>query len=242
MCKVNILILIIAIGSLFNCCKKEPPPPTLPEIATSDAEIIVEDAVSYCSVGGEIFSNGGSRIISSGVCWSTHELPTISDSKYVTGQPTVLEKNPKVAVMGYFSCKFAGLQRLKTYYIRAFATNIVGTAYGNQVSVTTPCNEWMQQIRFMGSYPRNGVVVSGTSLTLTWMIYTFYASVNTRYDIYLATNPAPTTKIASDLSSESFTISALNPGTTYYWKIYSWETAYPCNNSTSEVFSFKTAP
>jgi hypothetical protein len=236
------MTLVIAFSYFLTCCKKEQPTPILPEITTKDAEIFIEDGVAYCSTGGNIVSNGGSDILSSGVCWSTHELPTILDLKYTTGIPTVLEKYPEVAVIGNFSCSFSVGERLTTYYIRAFATNIVGTAYGNQVSITTPCYWWMQKFHITGYYPKDGVVVSSTNLTLNWLSIYIFGSVKTLYDIYLDTNPDPTTKIASNLSSERFTIPELNPGTTYYWKIYGWETAFPCNNVTSEIFSFNTRP
>ncbi len=77
--------------------------------------------------GGNISSDGGSPITSRGVCWSTTENPTISSNKTINGSGT-----------GLFTSNITGLTAGTTYYVRAYATNGVGTAYGNQQNFTTP--------------------------------------------------------------------------------------------------------
>jgi hypothetical protein len=240
----HLLILIATFAFLFDGCKKEAPapPPELPEITTRDGYLYEDDGYSYALTGGTIISDGGSPIISSGVCWSTtHELPTISDFKYTTGTPTDMERNPSPAVVGSFSYSISPLPNSTTYYIRAFATNIVGTAYGNQVSITTPCFWRMAQIVFEITYPKNGDVVP-PNLTLTWQQVLGIINYGANYDIYLDNDPNPTTKIASGLSSSSFTITGLSPGTTYYWKVFGWAFVNPCNNLTSNIYHFTTTP
>ena len=76
--------------------------------------------------GGTITSPGGTTITASGVCWSTSANPTIADSK-TTG----------ATASGSFSGALTGLLGGLTYYVRAYATNTGGTAYGDQVSFTT---------------------------------------------------------------------------------------------------------
>lgn len=73
-----------------------------------------------------IYSDGNDSITVSGVCWSTSPNPTINDSLTVDGTDT-----------GSFVSHLSGLQRNTTYYVRAYATNGVGTAYGNELSFTT---------------------------------------------------------------------------------------------------------
>ena len=66
-----------------------------------------------------------------GVCWSTSQNPTIADSHSTDGTGT-----------GIFVSNLTGLTLNTAYYVRAYATNNVGTAYGNEVSFTTlhqPC-------------------------------------------------------------------------------------------------------
>ncbi len=60
-----------------------------------------------------------------GVCWSTSESPTTADSKTTDGTGT-----------GEFTSSITGLTAGTTYYVRAYATNAVGTSYGSQVSFT----------------------------------------------------------------------------------------------------------
>jgi len=76
--------------------------------------------------GGSITYFGNDSITARGVCWSISENPTISDEKTNDGSDT-----------GSFISSITGLEKVTTYYVRAYATNSIGTAYGNQVSFTT---------------------------------------------------------------------------------------------------------
>jgi hypothetical protein len=78
------------------------------------------------SSGGAVTSNGGAALSAWGVCWSTSANPTLANS---------LLQNT-VSSVG-FSSALSGLTQNTTYYVRAYATNSAGTAYGNQVSFTT---------------------------------------------------------------------------------------------------------
>jgi len=94
-----------------------------PTITTASISNIT--AISALS-GGEISSDGGSAVTTRGVCWSTNQAPTISDNKTIDGTGT-----------GIFTSSITGLAPDRTYYIRAYATNSTGTAYGNQLILTT---------------------------------------------------------------------------------------------------------
>jgi hypothetical protein len=77
--------------------------------------------------GGNVSSNGGAAVTARGVVWGTASSPTISlSTKTSDGTGT-----------GTFSSNITGLSPGTTYYVRAYATNSVGTAYGSQVSFTT---------------------------------------------------------------------------------------------------------
>jgi uncharacterized delta-60 repeat protein len=76
--------------------------------------------------GGSISADGGSTITARGVCWNTTGAPTVSDSKTVDGSGT-----------GTFVSSLTNLSPETTYYVRAYATNSSGTAYGSQASFTT---------------------------------------------------------------------------------------------------------
>ena len=78
------------------------------------------------SGGGNVTADGGSTVTARGICWSTSQNPTISDSYTTDGTGT-----------GSFTSVMTGLTANTTYYVRAYATNSAGTAYGEQVSFTT---------------------------------------------------------------------------------------------------------
>ncbi len=84
-------------------------------------------AQTTASGGGNINSDGGATVTSRGVCWSnTNSIPTIANTKTVDGSG-----------IGAFSSSLTGLTANTTYYVRAYATNSMGTAYGNTVTFTT---------------------------------------------------------------------------------------------------------
>jgi hypothetical protein len=95
-----------------------------PVIAGTSAVSSIERTTAVC--GGSITSNGGLALTARGVCWSTSENPTIADNKTTDGTET-----------GDFTSSLTGLTSGVTYYVRAYATNSMGTAYGKQVSFTT---------------------------------------------------------------------------------------------------------
>lgn len=96
---------------------------TLPTITTI---AVTNISTTTAASGGFISFEGGSPVISRGVCWSTSENPTITDKKTSNGTGS-----------SSFVSSITGLSLGTTYYIRAYATNSMGTGYGNQLSFTT---------------------------------------------------------------------------------------------------------
>jgi hypothetical protein len=76
--------------------------------------------------GGVITTDGGSPITAKGICWSINPSPTVANSRTTDGSGPAA-----------FSSTMTGLNPVTTYYVRAYATNALGTAYGNQVGFTT---------------------------------------------------------------------------------------------------------
>ncbi len=106
-------------------------PTGLPTV-TTDAATNVLGHSATC--GGNVTADGGYSVLARGVCWSTSPNPVFNDNHVSCGDG-----------LGVFSCQLTGLEEGTTYYVRAYAVNSVGTAYGNQVSFTTnpggqPCS------------------------------------------------------------------------------------------------------
>ncbi len=76
--------------------------------------------------GGNVTDEGYGMVTARGVCWSTSQIPTVSDNYTTNGSGT-----------GGFSSSLTGLTPGTTYYVRAYATNSAGTAYGEERSFTT---------------------------------------------------------------------------------------------------------
>lgn len=72
---------------------------------------------------GNVIGPGASNVLSKGICWSSTQNPETDDDCLIEGEGT-----------GSFSGSMKGLTPDTRYYVRAFASNSHGTAYGNEVS------------------------------------------------------------------------------------------------------------
>jgi uncharacterized protein (TIGR02145 family) len=82
--------------------------------------------ITTASSGGNITDNGGSIITARGVVWNTTGTPTIAESRTTDGSGT-----------GSYVSNMTALSPSTTYFVRAYATNNTGTAYGNEQTFTT---------------------------------------------------------------------------------------------------------
>ena len=127
--KKSIWLYLIALLEVFilsaTGCKKENDNIT-PGVKTVGITFITPVSASC---GGIITLTGSSEISETGICWSKEQLPTISD--YRTSELNI------PSLTG-FASNISGLQPITTYFVRAYATNKAGTAYGNELSFTTP--------------------------------------------------------------------------------------------------------
>jgi uncharacterized protein (TIGR02145 family) len=97
---------------------------SIPSVITTSLSSI---ASTTATSGGTILSGGGSNITDKGVVWSTSPNPT-------TSLPT--KTNDGTGTDSFIS-SITGLTPSVTYYVRAYAINGVGTAYGNELSFTS---------------------------------------------------------------------------------------------------------
>lgn len=112
---------------IINYIFKGGPAPNCPNVVpvlTTAAVGEVTYATAQC--GGTITSDGGAAVTARGVCWSTSPTPTVADEKTADGAGT-----------GDFVSLMTGLPARTACYVRAYATNSVGTGYGNIVPFAT---------------------------------------------------------------------------------------------------------
>ena len=153
---------------------------------------------------GNITSLGIPNPEAHGVCWSTTANPTLAD--------TTTDRGPALTT-GPFASNLAGLNAGTTYHYRAYATNALGTVYGGDVTFTTICAP---------STGGNATDTSTNGTTANWSAVTgaqgYYLDVSTSssFDSFVA---GYENRSVGDVTS--FTITGLDSGVTYYYRVRS---------------------
>ena len=209
-CKYNIMkkglsvfaiACVIAVMGMFQGCKKA----TVPELTTvAISNVGLTTAVS----GGTIIADGGEDITDKGVCWSTSTNPTVADSKTNEGTGS-----------GNYVSNLVGLAEGTPYYVRAYATNSVGTAYGNELTFTTN--------QITGAVVTTTEVSSVTSTTAIagGNVTDAGGGTVTARGVCWGTAPNPTiagNKTTNGVNTGTFTsnLTPLTDGTVYYYRAY----------------------
>ena len=110
---------------------------THPTLSTDNVTLISD--ISALS-GGNITDNGGDGIIARGVCWNTSPNPSISNNKTNDGTES-----------GIYTSAITGLMSNTTYYVRAYATNVGITSYGEEYSFITDISAAGNTLNFDGT-------------------------------------------------------------------------------------------
>ena len=98
--------------------------PVVPTVTTAALTAITGNAAAG---GGNVTVSGGAEVTVRGICFSSTNLtPTVADTKTSDSKGT-----------GAFTSALTSLKGNTTYYVRAYATNSAGTAYGAVVSFKT---------------------------------------------------------------------------------------------------------
>jgi hypothetical protein len=124
---------------------------TIGPLPTVTTTAVTSITATTASGGGNVISDGGAAVTARGVCWSTSPNPTIADSYTTNGTGT-----------GVFTSSITGLTPGTTYYVRAYATNSIGTAYGNPITFTTSVlnNPTISGTVSDGTAPIQGVTIT----------------------------------------------------------------------------------
>ena len=133
--------------------------PSLPTVTTADVTEILANTVT---TGGEVTATGGISVTARGVCWSDSENnPTIDDQQHTTTDSSGL---------GSFVSHPMNLTPEHTYYVRAYATNAVGTAYGEVKTFTTPA----KSLSLTSDRPATVKMCGASSQTVTYTVTPSY--------------------------------------------------------------------
>ncbi|MBE9466808.1 MAG: hypothetical protein IMY72_00645 [Bacteroidetes bacterium] len=167
------------------------------------SQITANSAIS----GGKISSSGDSEIISQGICYSIAENPTIANSKIIAQ----LGQNN-------FTCSLPDLELNTTYYIKAFAENNSGIAYGNQKSFITKTGIPVIQLDSMNTITAIAANIFATITNdggLEIISKGFCWSINS-----MPTIDDNTLENNSETLNLHNTITDLSPASNYYIRVY----------------------
>lgn len=200
---IHYYIVLVFLSFILTECKPQVNPVS-PALKTTNVSNVT---AVFATSGGSITEDGGASITARGVCWNTDSGPTVTNSKTTDGYGT-----------GFYTSSLTNLSPGTTYYIRAYATNSVGTSYGNEISFATPA------------------IISTIATTSITAITTSSASSGgnisndgggsiTARGVCWNTSSVPTisnNRTTDGTGTGSFvcSLTALNPGTKYFVRAY----------------------
>jgi len=97
-------------------------------LATVTTASVTVNSSTTATGGGNVTSDGNATVTDRGIVWHTSTNPTITSYLGLQGSGSGT---------GSYACDMTYLEPCVTYYVRAYATNSVGTAYGSNTSFST---------------------------------------------------------------------------------------------------------
>lgn len=226
----KIIYLTILTIVIFSCQKLEilehsnPLDDGSPFVSTTKSDFITS---TTAELSGEIIDIGDDSITYFGHCWSNSNNPTIEDSVNIDNN--------------YSSSKYVivalDLSPSKKYYFRAFATNSIGTSYGDILSFSTndaippTVNTIGHNNITESTVYLDGEIITEGSLPIIQHGHCWSISPNPTID------DSVTTKDANGVGSFTSNISNLIESTKYYYRAYATTTSETTVYGTEESFT-----
>ena len=182
--------------------------------------IVTNITSSSATCSGSVTSNGGSGVVYRGICWSTSPHPEFNP---IWGQPT----NPNDAEYEYdsghgtgtFSIDISALSPNTTYYVRAFASNDVDKAYGDDVMFTTLGNIYTPDVSTLWVDD----ITSGTAKCTGYVYEDGGATVTDRGIQWSTSSTFSDYSVAHSGTGEGMytcNLTGLSPNTNYYFRAF----------------------
>jgi hypothetical protein len=203
------LIYCIFLFLILSGCKKEELPLILTAKITS-----IDQTSAVC--GGYVISQGSSKVIARGICWSAR-----SDFDPIIEEDSVIIDNSS---MSSFTTKLTGLELNTTYFVRAYATNSLGTGYGVTMSFTTDTvylpkvtTSGVSSITKTSAYSGGEITSDGASRIIDRGLCWGRSLNPTLSDNYISAGPGS--------NAFNITITGLKPYTDYFVRAYATNSA-----------------
>lgn len=195
--------------------------PGAPTVSTNS---VSNPTATSATCGGNVTNDGGSTVTDRGICWSTTNAPSIENGNHLSnGNGT-----------GTFSITMSGLSPNTVCYVRAFATNVRGTSYGEEKQFTTNDGKPRVMINEVSNITATSAVCGGsigsnggfavTDKGLVWST-SQYPTLNDNH-ISLGSGDTPFSGSMTNLSM----------GTNYYVRTYATNVNGTSYSSTQKSF------
>lgn len=147
--KISIAQVLILLIFMVYSCKMDNL--VLPTITNT---FVINVSSTTAASGATVTNDGGAPVLLKGVCWNTSVEPTVENSKTMESVGT-----------GSFMSNITHLIPNTLYYLRAYATNSVGTAYADQESFTTSSSALSETVTDVEGNIYNAITIGNQ----TWM-------------------------------------------------------------------------
>lgn len=199
-------------------------------LATLSTVSISSITFSTATANSSVSSDGGSSITQRGVCWNTSSSPTISNNRTTNGSG-----------LGSFSSSLSGLSQGTTYFVRAYATNSAGTAYGAQTSFTTTA----LQLATISTTAVSSI--SDNSASAGGSVLADGGSAVFQKGVCWSTTSNPTisnsyTNNGSGIGNFASSVTGLNANTLYYLRAYATNSAGTSYGSSISFLTLLSSP
>ncbi|OFX86890.1 MAG: hypothetical protein A2W99_04020 [Bacteroidetes bacterium GWF2_33_16] len=208
--------------------------------ATITSQAVTAINETTATANGIIIDLGAPNPTAHGVCWNTSGTPTTNDN--VTDEGAV-------SATGAFTSNISELIPNTTYYVRAYATNTAGTAYGDDVSFTTLAKAPAVITNTVTSISVSGATLNGTvNANNSETVVTFEYGLSTAYGTTITANENPVDGLFDTPVSKE--IAGLKPNTTYHYRVVGVNSAGTTNGDDQtfttikhdQVITFDTLP
>jgi uncharacterized protein (TIGR02145 family) len=211
------------VSVLLSACERK----KVSELVTME---VTEISAFSAKSGGQIVSDGGATVISSGICWTKNGEPTVSDNKTV-----------ETSEGDSFASYMTDLESGTPYCVRAYAENSEGVGYGNPVYFTTyPTIPFVSDVS-ISSITTESAVVEGYFIFGKGLIVVSTGICYSRSPITDFSNSYFPTEVISD--TIKLNLKGLQDNTVYYVRLCVIIRLYGTGNYYAVVgneFSFKT--